>query len=63
MECRVRLPEGNRPAHTLNATLCAVGRTLIALLENGQREDGSVTLPEVLRSYLPEEDWVLKPGR
>jgi seryl-tRNA synthetase len=62
MECRVRLPEGNRPAHTLNATLCAVGRTLIALLENGQREDGSVTLPQVLRSYLQEEDWVLKPG-
>jgi seryl-tRNA synthetase len=62
MECRVRLPEGNRPAHTLNATLCAVGRTLIALLENGQRENGSVILPEVLRSYLPEEDWVLKPG-
>ena len=34
--------------HTLNGTATAVGRTLIALLENGQREDGSVILPEVL---------------
>src|SRR5438067_9496674 len=42
LECRVRLPEGNRPVHTLNGTLTAIGRTLIALLENGQREDGSV---------------------
>jgi len=52
--CRVRLPEGNRPVHTLNATLCAIGRTLIALLENGQQQDGTVELPEVLRSYLPQ---------
>ena len=52
MECRVRLPEGNRPVHTLNATLCAMPRTLIALLENGQRADGSVELPAALGSYL-----------
>jgi seryl-tRNA synthetase len=52
LDCRVRLPEGNRPLHTLNGTLCAVGRTLIALLENGQRADGSVELPEVLRGYV-----------
>jgi seryl-tRNA synthetase len=46
-------PEGGRPAHvhTLNGTCVAVGRTMIALLENGQREDGSVALPEVLRAY------------
>jgi seryl-tRNA synthetase len=37
--------------HTLNGTAVAVGRTLIAMLENGQQEDGSVALPEVLRSY------------
>jgi seryl-tRNA synthetase len=37
--------------HTLNGTAVAVGRTLIAMLENGQQEDGSVVLPEVLRSY------------
>jgi seryl-tRNA synthetase len=53
LETRVRLEEGNRPVHTLNGTLVAIGRTLIALLENGQREDGSVELPEILRRYLP----------
>ena len=37
--------------HTLNGTAVAVGRTIIALLENGQREDGSVALPEVLVPY------------
>jgi seryl-tRNA synthetase len=45
--------EGGRPAqvHTLNGTAVAAGRTMIALLENGQREDGSVTLPAVLVPY------------
>jgi seryl-tRNA synthetase len=37
--------------HTLNGTAVAVGRTIIALLENGQREDGSVALPGVLEGY------------
>jgi seryl-tRNA synthetase len=37
--------------HTLNGTAVAVSRTLIALLENGQREDGSITLPAVLGTY------------
>ena len=36
------------PLHTLNGTAVAVGRTIIALLENGQNEDGSVTLPAPL---------------
>ena len=46
-------PEDGRPAtlHTLNGTATAVGRTLIALLENGQQEDGTVVLPEVLTRY------------
>jgi seryl-tRNA synthetase len=41
---------GGKPetVHTLNGTACAVGRTLIALLENGQQDDGSVVLPRVL---------------
>jgi seryl-tRNA synthetase len=45
--------EGGRPEilHTLNGTAVAVGRTLIALLENGQREDGSVTLPACLTAF------------
>jgi seryl-tRNA synthetase len=44
---------GGKPRllHTLNGSGLAVGRTLIALLENYQEEDGSVTVPEVLRSY------------
>jgi seryl-tRNA synthetase len=46
-------PNEGRPehVHTLNGTAVAVGRTIIALLENGQREDGSVALPEVLVGY------------
>ena len=48
-----RRPDGGKPEdlHTLNGTAVAVGRTIIALLENGQRDDGSVELPEVLVSY------------
>ncbi|HJS57044.1 MAG TPA: serine--tRNA ligase [Vicinamibacteria bacterium] len=41
-----------RFVHTLNGSGLAVGRTLIALLENGQQPDGSVLVPEALRSYL-----------
>jgi seryl-tRNA synthetase len=46
--------EGGRPelAHTLNGSGLAVGRTMAALLENYQRPDGSVEVPEVLRPYL-----------
>ncbi|WP_027007732.1 serine--tRNA ligase [Conexibacter woesei] len=43
--------KGTEIVHTLNGTAVAVGRTLIAMLENGQQEDGSVALPEVLRGY------------
>jgi seryl-tRNA synthetase len=52
LDIRVRPAEG-RPMylHTLNGTAVAVGRTIIALLENGQREDGSVALPEVLVGF------------
>ncbi|MEA2391548.1 MAG: seryl-tRNA synthetase [Solirubrobacteraceae bacterium] len=51
-------PSGGKPAtlHTLNGTAVAVGRTIIALLENGQRDDGSVVLPEALvRWGAPEQ--------
>jgi seryl-tRNA synthetase len=43
--------ESPEPVHTLNGTAVAVGRTLIALLENGQREDGSVDLPVALHEF------------
>jgi seryl-tRNA synthetase len=39
-------------AHTLNGSGLAVGRTLVAILENGQRKDGSVAIPEVLQPYF-----------
>ena len=44
--------KGTRFPHTLNGSGLAVGRTLIAVLENYQREDGSVQVPEVLRPYM-----------
>ncbi len=49
LDIRYRVQDG-RPAHvhTLNGTAVAVGRTIIALLENGQQEDGSVRMPELL---------------
>jgi seryl-tRNA synthetase len=59
--CRVRLPEENRPVHTLNGTACAVGRTLIAILENHQNEDGSVDVPAALHPYLPDGLRTLQP--
>jgi len=42
----------NRLVHTLNGSSLAVGRTLIAIMENYQQEDGSITIPEVLKKYL-----------
>jgi seryl-tRNA synthetase len=50
LDIRYRPAEGDRPAYvaTLNGTAVAVGRTIIALLENGQQPDGSVRLPEAL---------------
>jgi seryl-tRNA synthetase len=63
LEVRARYPDANRPVHTLNGTACAVGRTLIALLENFQDEPGSVTLPEALHPYLPPDQWTLRPQR
>ncbi len=54
MKARFRPRGGGRPEflHTLNGSGVAVGRALIAVLENGQQEDGSVVLPDVLAPYL-----------
>ncbi len=51
--CRYRPAEGEspQPVHTLNGTACAVGRTIIALIENRQESDGSFTLPKTLHPY------------
>ncbi len=49
-----------RPLATLNGTLCAVPRTIVAILENHQQADGSVLVPEILRPYLGGRE-VLEP--
>ena len=53
MQARVR-NEKNKPelVHTINGSGLAVGRTLVAIMENGQNADGSITVPAVLRPYL-----------
>lgn len=54
MQARWRNPETGKPepVHTLNGSGVAVGRALVAVLENGQQADGSVVVPAVLRPYL-----------
>ncbi len=53
LQARFRTAQGKTEwVHTLNGSGLAVGRTLVAVLENGQNADGSVTVPEVLRPYL-----------
>ena len=51
LHIRYRSDGASRLVHTLNGTACAVGRTIVALLENHQQEDGSVRIPEALRPY------------
>jgi seryl-tRNA synthetase len=51
LKVRIKAEDGNPVLHTLNGTACAVGRTITALLENHQRPDGSVEIPEALRRY------------
>lgn len=59
---RFRPAGGGKPefVHTLNGSGLAVGRTVVALLENGQQEDGSVVLPKALRPYMDGLD-VIRP--
>ncbi|WP_024460464.1 serine--tRNA ligase [Marinimicrobium sp. LS-A18] len=54
MKARYRNPETGKPEllHTLNGSGLAIGRTLLAVLENYQQEDGSITIPEVLQPYM-----------
>lgn len=54
MQARYRAADMKKPEliHTLNGSALAVGRTLVAILENYQQEDGSIEVPEVLRAYM-----------
>ncbi len=60
---KYRLKEGAPPVgplHTLNSTAIATGRTIVALLENNQNEDGSINIPEVLRKYMGDSEKITK---
>ena len=62
MQARYRDPETRKTEllHTLNGSGLAVGRTLIAILENYQQEDGSVVIPEVLQPFMGGQDKISK---
>jgi seryl-tRNA synthetase len=53
--------KGTRFVHTLNGSGLAVGRTLVAILENYQNADGTVTIPETLRPYMGGADKITRP--
>src|SRR6188508_3050555 len=62
LQTRMRRADGGiGTLHTLNGTATAIGRTLIAIMENHQRADGSVEIPEHLWQYLPDRARVLRP--
>ncbi len=65
MAARYRPKEGKgtRFLHTLNGSGLAVGRTLVAILENYQNEDGSVTVPEALRPYMRGVETIAGPSK
>ena len=60
MLARWRNPETGKPEylHTLNGSALAVGRTLVAILENYQQADGSVVVPDVLRPYMQQRETI-----
>lgn len=63
MQARFRNAQGKTEfVHTLNGSALAVGRTLVAVLENYQQEDGSVVIPEALRPYMGGIEKLLVPA-
>ncbi len=60
MNARYKTTDQNKFVHTLNGSGLAVGRTLIAVLENYQNEDGSINIPKVLKSYMGNLDKISK---
>ncbi len=61
LDIRGRFSDGVKPLATLNGTLCAMTRTIVAILETHQQADGSVRIPEALRPYLQGREF-LKPA-
>ena len=56
MNAKYKSAEGTKFVNTLNGSGLAVGRLLIALIENNQKSDGSITIPEVLKKYMNNLD-------
>jgi seryl-tRNA synthetase len=64
MKARCRKPgdKATRFVHTLNGSGLAVGRTLVAILENYQQPDGSIAIPAALRPYMNGLEKITKPN-
>ncbi len=58
---RAKANKSTHYLHTLNGSGLAIGRTVVAILENFQNRDGHVLIPEVLRSYMQGAKWIEKP--
>jgi seryl-tRNA synthetase len=64
MGARWRNPQTGKPEllHTLNGSGVAAGRALVAVLENGQQADGSITVPKALQPYMAGVSTIRKQG-
>ena len=63
LQIRIKGEKGNYYAHTLNNTVVAPPRMLIAFLENNYNEDGGITIPEALRPYMGGKDRIVKKAK
>ena len=65
MQARWRNPGSGKPEplHTLNGSGVAAGRALVAVMENYQQADGSITVPDALRPFMGETEVLLLPNQ
>ena len=59
MQARWRNPETGKPelVHTINGSALAIGRTLVAIMENYQLQDGQMRIPQVLKPYMDDAEF------
>jgi seryl-tRNA synthetase len=62
LNTRIRLQHHNELAHALNGTAFAIGRVIVAILENYQQADGSIVVPEVLRAFIGKDRITKRPS-